>query len=103
MLLRKHPHRRKLNETNIKFVVFWDVMSYNLVIMDQRFGENRFLTLQDTNLKISRKLVQRIMMLNSLAFRYGVLALYLQTTLILIHVTGVFLLRRCLSPEYAMN
>jgi hypothetical protein len=79
MLLRKYTHRRKLNETNIKFVDFWDVIPYDLVIMDQRFGEIRFLTLQDTILKIPRKLVQKVMMLNKLAFRYGLLALDLLT------------------------
>jgi len=46
--------------------------------MCQRFGQNRFLTLQDTNFKISRKLVLKIMALTSLAFRYGLLVLDLQ-------------------------
>jgi len=78
MLLRKYTHRRKLNETNTKFVVFRDVMPYNLVIMSQRFRENRFLALQDTKLKTSRKLLQNVMALTSLAFRCGSRVLDLQ-------------------------
>jgi len=54
-------------------------MPYNLVIMNQRFGENRFLTLQDTILKTARKLVQKVMTLTSLTFRYGLLVLDLRT------------------------
>ena len=87
MLLRKYTHRRKLNETNIKFVAFWDVMPYNLVIMSQRFGENRFLTLQDTNLKTSRKLVQKVMALTSLVSDMAYLYWIFRITLILIRVT----------------
>jgi hypothetical protein len=47
--------------------------------MNQIFGENRFLTLQDTNLKISRKLVGKVVRLTALAFRNRLLILDIQT------------------------